>query len=347
MSIECLLVQLEGLLGNLPEKIAGQLKGIEEPIESEYGALLFEPLIVFQSKGFFAGTKHVIRTFGIPLIALHNVVTINRLDSSDDLYLGGWMAKLDPPDWPDDLQVEWFSLNDPDSIMTFPHEHVSIAEKSKGVASYEFNYSSKSLTPCFWGSKAPPDLPPLLILPSLIDYSLTSRLIYYAQKISELPVGELDRRIAHAVLIWTNACANAQETDWDIGFEEYDQSPVLSNPDLLVMYSTIVLESLFSSITDTQEVTSRIADLTAGLLGNSPGERYDLSTKVKKAYGLRSEFVHGAVDKPAKYANDAMWLFKIATLALWRTVETTIAVGPHYQDWSQFIEYVQRRKFGA
>ncbi len=145
MSIECLLVQLEGLLGNLPEEIAEQLKGIEDPMDSEYGALLYEPLIVLHYKGFFARNEYVITRFGIPLIALHNVVAINRLDSSDNLNLGGWMTKLDPPDWPDDLQVEWFSLHDPDFPFTLPNERVSIAVKSKGVAEYEFNCSLKAL----------------------------------------------------------------------------------------------------------------------------------------------------------------------------------------------------------
>ncbi len=346
ISTENLLRHLEALLGDFPEEIAAQLNSIDEPTESEFCALL-EPLIACHSKGFFASNEYALRRFGIPLIALHNIVTINRIDSSDSLALWGWMTKSDSPHWPDDLQAEWFSLNDAPNGLTLPHDRVSVVEASKRVASYELDCNAKRLNPVFWGPKGPGELPPLLILPSLLDYSLTSRLILYGQRISELPASELDRRIAHAVLIWTKACANAQEIDWEIGFEEYDQSPVLADPDLLIMYSTIVLESLFSSPTDKQEISSRIADLTAGLLGNSPGERYDLSTKVKKAYGSRSEFVHGSVDRPAKYANDAMWLFKIVTLALWRTVETTIAVGSPYQDWSQFIEYIQRRKFGA
>ena len=120
----------------------------------------------------------------------------------------------------------------------------------------------------------------------------------------------------------------------------------IQDPDSLVLYSTIVLESLFSSKTDKQELTSRIADLTAALLGNNPIERYELAKKLKIAYGQRSDFVHGAVDRPRQYAKTAMWMFKIATLALWETVQL-VAIDEKFSDWDKFHDYVQRRKYGV
>ena len=112
-----------------------------------------------------------------------------------------------------------------------------------------------------------------------------------------------------------------QQWDWEGGFDERDWAPDIVDPDSLMLYSTIVLESLFSSESNKQEVTTRIADLTAALLAGSGNDRYELSKKIRKAYGLRSDFVHGSVDRPARYSNEAAWLFKVATLALWEVVK--------------------------
>jgi Apea-like HEPN len=114
----------------------------------------------------------------------------------------------------------------------------------------------------------------------------------------------------------------------------------------LVLYSTIVLESLFSSESNKQEVTTRIAELTAGLLGTSEADRFELSKRIRKAYGLRSGFVHGSIDRPARYSNDAAWLFKIATLALWEVVRLRTVLHPPFSDWKKFENFVERRKFG-
>jgi hypothetical protein len=93
-------------------------------------------------------------------------------------------------------------------------------------------------------------------------------------------------------------------------------------------------------------VTARISDFTAGLLGNSAEERFDLAKRMKAAYPRRSDFVHGNIDREADYARTAIWLFKIATCSLWKCVELTI-VQAKFADWNQFIDYVQRRKFGG
>ncbi len=138
-----------------------------------------------------------------------------------------------------------------------------------------------------------------------------------------------------------------QNWDWEGGFEENDWLPVPVDPDSLILYSTIVLETLFSSDSNKQEITMRIADLTATLLAQSGNDRYELSKRIRRAYGLRSDFVHGSVDRPAAYSEKAAWLYKIATLALWEVVRLRTALHPPFSEWKDFEKYVERRKFGA
>jgi hypothetical protein len=87
--------------------------------------------------------------------------------------------------------------------------------------------------------------------------------------------------------------------------------------------------------------------LTAALLAGSGNDRYELSKKIRKAYGLRSDFVHGSIDRPAKHSEEAAWLFKIATLALWEVVRLRTTLHPPFSNWTEFEKYVERRKFGA
>jgi hypothetical protein len=136
--------------------------------------------------------------------------------------------------------------------------------------------------------------------------------------------------------MWTKASGFIQEWRWEGGYEETDWAPDILDPDSLTLYSTIVLESLFSSESNKQEVTTRIAELTAGLLGTSGVERFELSKKIRKAYGLRT-----------RYSNDAAWLFKIATLALWGVVRLRTGLHPPFLAWKDFENFVERRKFGA
>jgi hypothetical protein len=138
--------------------------------------------------------------------------------------------------------------------------------------------------------------------------------------------------------MWSKASEFMQKSNWE---------PDLLDPDSLVLYGTIVLESLFSSESDKQEVTTRIADYTAALLGQSGNDRYELSKRVKRLYGLRSNFVHGSVDRPDKYSEESALLFKMATLALWEVIRLRTASPPPFSNWEEFEKYIQRRKFGV
>lgn len=350
-SIDRLILHLSGLLGDLPLEMEAELRKINDPSSSEFGALLLEPLVACRTTGFFSQHDYGLWRYGLPLIALHNIVAVNNLDTSDDLALLYYMMKLAPPAWSDELRREWQSANDDpiavENGLTEPHHIVSIADASRKVWSYDFRLKATSVSAVHWSSEVPAKRPPLLILPSLLDESTTAKLIKYGLQISQTPETDLDRRLAHATFMWTKASAYMQEWDWEGAFEEDDWAPDLVDPDSLILYSTIVLESLFSSESDKQEVTSRIADLTAGLLGRSGNDRYTLSKRIRRTYGLRSDFVHGSVDRPAAYSEKAAWLFKIVTLALWEVVRLRIALESPFSNWTEFIEYVQRRKFGA
>jgi hypothetical protein len=346
-----LILQLNALLGDIPSEIEAELRKIDDPSSSEFGALLWEPLVACRTTRFSSQRERSLWCYGAPLIALHNIVAVNNLDTSDDLRLLYYMMKLDPPAWSDELRREWKRATDDPIFVkngfTEPHQVVSIADASRKVWSYDFYMKGRSVSAVHWSSEAPANRPPLLILSSLLDESITEKVIKYGLQIFQGAGTALDGRLAHATFMWTKASAYMQEWDWEGAFEQDDWAPDLVDPDSLILYSTIVLESLFSPKSDKQEVTSRIADLTAGLLGRTGNHRYALSKRIRGAYGLRSDFVHGSVDRPAAYSEKAAWLFKIVTLALWEVVRLRIALEPPFSDWTEFIEYVQRRKFGA
>lgn len=350
-SIERLIVHLEDVFGGLPPDIEGELRKIHDSPASEFDALISEPLLACRTKGRFSRRTLGLSRYGLPLIALHNIVTVNSLDTSDDLALLYYMINLAPPAWPQDLRLEWERTNDNpialENGLTEPHHIVSAADASRKVWSYEFHLKDGIISPFHWDSEPLANRPPLLILSSLLEASTTARLIEHGFKISQTPETDLDRRLAHVTLMWTKASEYIQNWNWEGGFDENDWGPALVDPDSLMLYSTIVLESLFSSESDKQEITSRIADLTAALLGRSGNDRYELSKKIKLAYGLRSDFVHGSVDRPAEYSEKAAWLYKIVTLALWEIVKLRTASDSPFSNWTEFIEYVQRRKFGA
>jgi hypothetical protein len=350
-SVDRLLLHLEALLGGIPAETEAEIRKINDPSESELGALLSDPLLVFRAQGIFSESKRGLWHYGLPLIALHNIVAVNRLDTSDDLALLYYMMKQAPPDWPEALRREWENAtDDPIALIngvTEPHQLSSIAYASRKISSYDFHLKDGSISPVHWSSEHLENRPPLLILPSVLDESNTRKLIDYGLQLCQTPKTDLDRRLAHATEMWTKASAYIQQWDWGGGgFEENTWGPVLIDPDSLMLYSTIVLECLFSSESNKQEVTTRIADMTAGLLAGSGHDRYELSKKLKKAYGLRSDLVHGSVDRPAGYDQKAAWLFKITTLALWETVRLRTALHPPFTKWQEFEEYVERRKFG-
>jgi hypothetical protein len=305
-SIDRLILQLNALLGDLPSEMEAELRKIDDPSSSEFGALLSEPLVACRTTRSSSQREYSLWRYGLPLIALHNIVAVNNLDTSDDLAPLYYMMKLAPPAWSDELRREWESANDDpiavENGLTEPHQIVSIADASRKVWSYDFHLKGANVSAVHWSSEVPAKRPLLLILPSLLHVSTTAKLIKYGLQISQTPETNFDSRLAHATFMWTKASAYMQEWDWEGAFEEDDWAPDLLDPDSLIFYSTIVLESLFSSESDKQEVTTRIADLTAGLLGQSGNNRYELSKKIKRLYGLRSNFVHGSINRPAAYS---------------------------------------------
>jgi hypothetical protein len=349
-SVDRMIFNLTTLLGDLPTEIAAELTHIEEPLESEFAALLSIPLLACRTRGLFSRRERDLWLSAVPLITLFNIVDVNNLSTSDDLALLYYMMKLSPPAWREELREEWKSAtDDPTAVengLIEPHDIVWSAETSPKVWSYAFHLTDGRISPVQWSSELLAKRPFLLILPSVLDQSNTNRLIEYGVQLSQAPATDLDRRLAHAVRIWTKAVGYMQEWDWKGGFAEGDWVPDLIDVDSLVLYSTIVLESLFSSESNKQEVTTRIAELTAGLLGTSEADRFELSKRIRKAYGLRSGFVHGSIDRPARYSNDAAWLFKIATLALWEVVRLRTVLHPPFSDWKKFENFVERRKFG-
>ena len=351
-SVDRFLLHLEALLGEVPTETEAEIRKINDPSESELGALLSHPLLVFRTQGIFSETKRGLWHYGLPLIALHNIVAVNRLDTSDDLAVLYYMMKQAPPAWTEELRNEWENAtNDPIALengVTEPHQLSSIAYASHKIASYDLQLKDGSISPVHWSSERLENRPPLLILLSVLDASNTKILIDYGLELVQTPETDLDPRLAHATEMWTKASGYIQQWDWGGGgFEENTWGPVLIDPDSLILYSTVVLECLFSSESNKQEVTTRIADMTAGLLAGSGHDRYELSKKLKKAYGLRSDFVHGSVDRPAEIDWKAAWLFKIATLALWEAVRLRTALHPPFTKWEEFEKYVERRKFGV
>jgi Apea-like HEPN len=350
-SVDRLLLHLEALLGSVPAEMEAEIRKIDDPSESEFGALLSEPLVACRTRGVFSQYAHGLWRYGLPLIALHNIVAINSLDTSDNFALLYYMMKQAPPAWPEELSREWASATDHpialENGFTQPHDSVSLADTSRKIWSFDFHLKDGSISPVHWSSEPLANRPPLLILPSVLDESNTKKLIEYGLQISDRPTTDLDRRLAHATLMWTNASFHMQNWGWEGEFEENDWLPVPVDPDSLILYSTIVLETLFSTDSNKQEVTMRIADLTAALLAQSGNDRYELSKRIRRAYGLRSDFVHGSVDRPAAYSEKAAWLYKVATLALWEVVRLRTDLHPPFLEWKDFENYVERRKFGA
>ena len=350
-SVDRLIFHLTALLGDFPTEIEAELRKIEDPLESEFDALLSEPLLACRTRGRFSQREGGLWRYAVPLIALHNLVSVNKLDTSDNLALLYYMMKLAQPAWPETLRQEWkHAHDDPIALengIVEPYQIVSTADPSRKIWSYDFNLKDGVVSPTHWSSEPLATRPPLLILPSVLDESNTKKLIDYGLKLSQRQLTDLDRKIAHGILMWTKASAFMQNRDWEGGFEESDWAPVLVDPDSLLVYSTIVLESLFSSEGETQEVTSRIADFSAALLGPAGDDRYALSKKIKDLYRLRSKFVHGSVDRPDSYSEASARLFKMATLALWEVVRLRTALHPPFSNWEEFEKYVQRRKFGA
>jgi hypothetical protein len=348
---EHLVTKLTELLESTPPGLATSLAAIGEPMTSELGALLLDPLLVLRTAGWRSRCEYRARRFGIPLLGLHNIVHVNQLTTSRDTILWSYMTRYGNIGWSDVLRKEWESLSDTTDSQRFaaicdPFDQVSISEGSRGISEYTIDTRSGKIESVTWSSGTPPKLPPLLVLPSLLQREQTSKLLAFSDGLAADTVSDLDRRIRHALTMWSKACECAQQLEWEFGFELDDERPFMPDPDSLILYSTIVLETLFSSKADKQELTVRVADYTAGLLGRSPQDRYDLARRMKRAYAQRSAFVHGGTERPGDYDSTAMWLFTISTLALWETVKLQVSGSP-FADWEQYETYIVKRKYGG
>jgi hypothetical protein len=218
-SVDRFLLQLEALLGGVPPEMEAEIRKIDDPSESEFGALLSEPLIACRSTGRFSQRDHCLWRYALPLIALHNTLAVNQLDTSDNLAVLYYMMKQAPPDWPEELRQEWESTNDDPIVLenglTEPHHLSSLAYASRKIWSYDFHLKDGSISPVHWSSEHLENRPPLLLLPSLLDASNTKKLIEYGLQLSQTPETDLDRKLAHATFMWTKASGYMQE--WGLG----------------------------------------------------------------------------------------------------------------------------------
>jgi hypothetical protein len=379
-----LIRKLGELLPNLPDEVVADVRAIEDPFHSTFGGLFVHPMVAYRTNSRISERGYCLRRFGIPMIALHTMVVANELNASDDIsfmsYVRPGLAKggalWGSSSCPEKFLNEWNTLSDGKDrkdgawpvysktehdfepvILGPPREgdwsNMGLSESCSFVfsslpwfrmAGYEIDVEMTRIN-CFHAFKEFPNQPShFLILPSLIP--LTNKLIEAGNRVDDPTADQLFRRIGHGVSMWERAFRCAREEEWETGWWlEADVRPVVRDPDAFILYSTVVLEALFSSPTDKQEVTTRISDFTAGLLGNSAKERYDLAKELKKAYSKRCDFVHGNIDREEDYTRKAIWLFKIATCALWKCIELTV-VEDRFKNWDQFIEFVQRRKFG-
>ena len=153
-SVDRLLIHLTVLLGDFPREIEAELRMIEDPLESEFAALLSEPLLACRKRGRFSQREHGLWRYGLPLIALHNIVAINSLDTSDNLALLYYMMQMAPPAWSQELMREWQSATDhPIAVengFTEPHHVGSIADASRTIWSYEFHLKDGTISPIHW-----------------------------------------------------------------------------------------------------------------------------------------------------------------------------------------------------
>lgn len=361
--IECPFQRPGGLIGKLlellptfPEEIRIQLEAVQDPLYSELGGLFLYPLLVYYTNTFYSERGYLICQYGIPLLSLYNLISATQLDASPDIsfitFLRPEWEQGQPPKW---VVEEWNALTEASKhhfrarFDNWGHIGLGTDFESLGqgcpwaqVLEYEFDVMSKRITPVYSGSPSWGRFPHLLVLPSLLPYDLTKKLIDAGPYLND-PTGEpLIRRLGHAITMWARAFDTAKEEDWDGGWmSEDDLNPALSNPDALIIYSTVVLEALFSSQGESEGATGRLADLTASCLGQSPVERFELARQLKKYYAFRSDVVHGRSERSAKHESAPIWLFKIATCALWQAVKLVI-VDRSLTNWDQFNEFFQR-----
>jgi hypothetical protein len=151
----------------------------------------------------------------MPLLALRNIIDVNKLDTSNDLALLYYMMKLAHPAWSEKLRREWdVAHDDPiafENGITEPHQIVSIADSFRKIWSYNFDLKDGTVSPIHWSSGFLTNRPPLLMLRSVLKESNTKKLIDYGLQLSQTQVTDLDRKIAHAIFMWTKASGFMQE----------------------------------------------------------------------------------------------------------------------------------------
>jgi hypothetical protein len=359
-----LIRELQELLPELPDEIPAALRDTRHPVFTELGGLFLFPLLAYHANPVISERGHLLRKYGIPLLALRSTVVANDLIPSDDISFMSYLR----PEWgparpPGRIVQEWDSLC-PEaeagrrafrSVFGFWYGtglggnpaalvHGCLWDR---VAQYEVDVQNKRIIPVIYDRNAWSRPPHILVLPSVLPYDLTKKLLNAGEQMDDPTAGQLLRRIGYAVSLWERAFNVAKEEDWNGGWmHEGDERPVLLDPDALVLYSTVVLEALFSPQGDTQELSGRISDTAASCVGQSPAERYALARKLKAAYALRCDFVHGSAERRADHAEKAIWLFKIATCCLWQCVKLVV-VDSTFANWDDFIDHFQRRRFGV
>ena len=80
-----------------------------------------------------------------------------------------------------------------------------------------------------------------------------------------------------------------------IAFDRYNNALEGIKPEERIMYATMALEALY--LNEKQELKRRFSQRTASALGFMDHDPLKVSKTTKKAYDLRSKFVHGVIIK--------------------------------------------------
>src|SRR5262249_38818259 len=147
-----------------------------------------------------------LRKYAIPLLALRSIVIANALDPSDDISFMSYVQPSWGPGRPSESVVqEWntFSEEPVDSSTTLTSffgfwtgvglgsDFSSVFRRCPwiDVFHYEIDTHGKRIIPVFSGSRSLWQPPHLLVLPSLLPYDLTQKLIGSLNEMDE-PTGE-------------------------------------------------------------------------------------------------------------------------------------------------------------
>src|SRR5262249_26101875 len=152
----------------------------------------------------------------IPLLGLHSLVVANDLASSDDISFMSYIrAQWGPARTPDWIMQEWDALcREEDSGSQFLRSVLGFwggiglggnpADAVRGclwgrVAEYEIDVQNKRINAVFSAGNSRSQPPHVLVLPSVLPYDLTNKLVHAGEQIDDPTAGQLLRRIGHAV----------------------------------------------------------------------------------------------------------------------------------------------------